>query len=291
MTKYPRIAIIGLGEVGSVFAAALVEQGVPLAVGSRPSQKSMASAARLGLALDHDLARVARGADVVLLTTTGEGLRDVVATVAPALAPHALLADLTAAATAQVVVAADSLGAARARYVDVAIMGAASLHGLEVPLLASGPSASGLAEILNPLGFRVSARTASAVGDASRLKLLRSLFAKGLDAVVVESMVAAEALGLRGALVDLLADFDQRPLRDHIEMYLRTHPVHAARRLVEMELAEAELLELRLPSLTTRATIDRYRRTVESSSRLDLPTGALDADTAARWLLEAEKRA
>ena len=40
-------------------------------------------------------------------------------------------------------------------------------------------------------------------------------------------MLAAEALGLRQDLVELFRDFDERPLRDHIDMYLRTHPPHA----------------------------------------------------------------
>jgi 3-hydroxyisobutyrate dehydrogenase-like beta-hydroxyacid dehydrogenase len=101
--------------------------------------------------------------------------------------------------------------------------------------------AKDFAATMNALGFAVSAREGSAVGDASSLKLLRSLFAKGLDALVVESMLAAEALGLRQDLVELLSDFDQRPMCDHIDMYLRTHPTNAARRLVEMELAEAQL--------------------------------------------------
>ena len=142
---------------------------------------------------------------------------------------------------------------------------------------------------MNELGFSVTARDGTAVGDASRLKLLRSLFTKGLDALVVESMLAAEAFGLRGDLVELLRDYDERPLRDHIAMYLRTHPPHAARRLVEMELAEAQLAALGLPSLTTRATIERYRRTADLVRDVGLPSGSLDADGGLEWLLAAER--
>ncbi|MGY4569594.1 NAD(P)-binding domain-containing protein [Bradyrhizobium sp. USDA 3256] len=288
MTGTPSIALVGLGEVGTSFASALLDRGVELKVASRASPRATASAKKLGIDVDEDVARAASTADVVLLTITGDGLRDVVKTIAPVLREQAILADLTAADPPQVIAAAEMLGANRARFVDVAIMGAVSLHGIRTPLLASGEKATDFAEAMNALGFSVSARDGSAVGDASSLKLLRSLFAKGLDALVVESMLAAEALGLRQDLIELLGDFDQRPLRDHIDMYLRTHPPHAGRRLVEMELAETQLKSLGLRSLTTRATIDRYRHTTDLVRQGGAMPG-LDAPAALQWLLAAER--
>lgn len=291
MIGNPKIALVGLGEVGTSFAGELLTRGVDLKVASRESARAAASARKLGIQLDHDIARAVSSADIVLLTITGDGLRDVVGKIGPALREQAVLADLTAADPPHVVAAADMLGAGKARFVDVAIMGAVSLHGIRTPLLASGEMATDFAATMNKLGFSVSAREGSAVGDASRLKLLRSLFAKGLDALVVESMLAAEALGLRQDLIELLRDFDERPLCDHIDMYLRTHSPHAARRLVEMELAEAQLKSLGLPSLTTRATIDRYRRTTElvRHSGPDMPSA--DATMVLQRLLAAERDA
>lgn len=288
MNGRPSIALVGMGEVGTSFAGALLEQGIGIKVASRTSPRAAASAKKLGIEVDEDIARAVSTADIVLLTITGDGLHDVVARIAPVLRERTILADLTAADPPQVIGAANMLGTNRPRFVDVAIMGAVSLHGIRTPLLASGEMATDFADTMNALGFSVSARAGSAVGDASSLKLLRSLFAKGLDALVVESMLAAEALGLRQDLVELLGDFDQRPLRDHIDMYLRTHPPHAARRLVEMELAEAQLTSLGLKSLTTRATIDRYRHTTDLV-RKGGTSPPVDAAAALQWLLSAER--
>lgn len=285
----PVVALVGLGEVGGVFARALVDGGVALRIASRPSPRAERAAAGLGLPLAAPAAAVS-GADLVLLTVTGESLVPVARQIAAALAPGALVADLTSASPTEVETAAAALPAG-AGYVDVAIMGAVSLHGARTPLLASGGAAPAFAELMNPLGFNVSARAGSAIGDASRLKLLRSIFAKGLDAVVAEAMLAAEALGLRADLVAQLADFDRSPLRDHIAMYLRTHPAHAARRLVEMEQAEQELVALGLPSLTTRAAIARYRRTADLARDHAPPPVPGDADRAIAWLLDAERAA
>lgn len=288
MTDKPLIAIVGLGEVGSAFAAGLLERGILPKIASRPSRRAQESAARLSISLSHDIPATVADAAIVLLTITGDGLYEVVESIATSLEGNAILADMTAAAPSKVVAAADLLGDGASRFVDVAIMGAVSLYGMRTPLLASGAAAPRFAATMTCLGFNVSAREGSAIGDASRLKLLRSIFAKGLDAVVIESMLAAEALGLRDDLVLLLSDFDERPLRDHIDMYLRTHPQHAARRLVEMELSEAQLKDINLPSLTTRAAIERYRRTVHQVCQNRLPPGQLDAGAAIDWLLSAE---
>ena len=55
-----------------------------------------------------------------------------------------------------------------------------------------------------------------------------------------------------------------------------------------MELSEAQLKELGLPSLTTRATIERYRRTVELAAKTSLSAEPMDATAAIAWLLAAE---
>ena len=144
MTRAPSIALVGLGEVGTSFADALLDRGIELKVASRESSRSTASAKKIGIELDHDIARAAGTADIVLLTMTGDGLREVVAKIAPVLREHAILANLTAANPPHVIAAADMLGANRPQFVDVAIMGAVSLHGIRTPLLASRGDGNGL---------------------------------------------------------------------------------------------------------------------------------------------------
>jgi 3-hydroxyisobutyrate dehydrogenase-like beta-hydroxyacid dehydrogenase len=78
-------------------------------------------------------------------------------------------------------------------------------------------------------------------GDAAALKLLRSVFMKGLAASVVESVRAAEASGhadwLRGEIADVIGE----PL---LERLLEGSRTHAARRADEMEAASDLLREL-----------------------------------------------
>ena len=66
-----KVAVVGLGEVGTVFARALQAQGVAVAVASRDNPRAAQAAEALGLPLV-PLAEAASGAEIVLVTVTGE---------------------------------------------------------------------------------------------------------------------------------------------------------------------------------------------------------------------------
>jgi hypothetical protein len=99
-------------------------------------------------------------------------------------------------------------------------------------------------------------------GDAAELKLLRSVFMKGLAAAAVESHTAAAAAGHAEWLDEQVAAVIGRPL---LERLLEGSNRHAARRVDEMEAAKALLLELGVEP-----------RIVDASARLlaDLDAGS-----------------
>lgn len=290
MTPEPAtIAIIGLGEVGETFAAALKKQaGIRLMTAGSGSARSAAAARRLGVT-PVSAADAVAGADLVLICAVASSLEQIIGEIGNALKPDALVADLTSATRAQVQATYGGETAGRARCVDVAIMGAVSMQGSATPLIAAGAAAEELARLMTRHGFTIRALPGSRVGDASAVKLMRSVFAKGLEALMIESALAAEALGVRDEFLRQLDNSDSMPMREHLAMYLRTHPRHAARRGVEMEAAEEQLLSTGLPSLTTRAAIERYRRTIRLiEAGAGLPAGD-DAASALEWLLKAER--
>ena len=94
-------------------------------------------------------------------------------------------------------------------------------------------------------------------GDAAGLKLLRSVFMKGLAASVFESMEAARVRGadewLRGEIVDVLGE----PL---VERFLTGTVAHAERRVDEMEAAAAYLDELGVEAYVTPPSGGSSRR-------------------------------
>ena len=152
--------------------------------------------------------------------------------------PEAVYADLNTAAPALKREVAGLVG--DERFADVALLGPVPANGLATPALASGPAAQAFAEAFGPLGMPVEV-VSDRAGDAATMKLLRSVFMKGLAAAAVESMQAAEAAGHADWLQQEIAAVIGRPL---LERLLDGSRAHAARRVDEMEAATELLREL-----------------------------------------------
>jgi 3-hydroxyisobutyrate dehydrogenase-like beta-hydroxyacid dehydrogenase len=187
-----------------------------------------------------DVATAVAGADVVLSLNAAKVALEAAAQAVPALGPAAVYADLNTAAPALKRELAALIEGAGARFADVALLGPVPLRGLATPALASGSGAKAFADALTPLGMPVEVVSERA-GDAAAMKLLRSVFMKGLAASVVESVRAAEAAGHADWLKHEIAAIVGRPLLDRL---LEGSRAHAARRVDEMEAASQLLREL-----------------------------------------------
>jgi 3-hydroxyisobutyrate dehydrogenase-like beta-hydroxyacid dehydrogenase len=158
----------------------------------------------------------------------------------PGLAAGAVYADLNTAAPALKRELAEIVEGAGARFADVALLGPVPERGLGTPALASGAGAQAFADAVGPLCMPVTVVSDQA-GDAAAMKLVRSVFMKGLAASAVESMRAAEAAGCTDWLRDEIASVIGRPLLDRLLTGSRRH---AARRVDEMAAAAGLLREL-----------------------------------------------
>lgn len=229
------VAVLGLGEAGGRLAADLASAGVevrgydPLTV---PSPEGVDRAGDPGSAVS--------GATVVLGLTTASTALAAAESALPGLGPGAIYADLNTAAPALKRDIAAVVARTEARFVDVALLGPVPSRGLATPALASGSGAQAFAEVLGPFGMPVEV-VSDRPGDAATLKLLRSVFMKGLAASALESLRAAEAAGheqwLEGEIAEVVGE---RLLERLVEGSHR----HAVRRVDEMEAARELLLEL-----------------------------------------------
>ena len=292
--KLPVVTLAGFGEVGQTYACAFLAQGMSVRV-YHPAASALTrqAAQQKGLSIDSNALTAFSQADLVLSVAPGAAALGIAKVASVVMKPGALFVDFTSAAPA-VIREAAALFPSDA-YVDVAIMGALSIHGHHTPLLAAGRGAARLDAHLRPLGFEIECMPGSASGDATALKLLRSVFTKGMDAVVIECLLAAEAAGLRPQLLQQMADMDRIPMRETIEMYVRTHAASATRRLHEMEAVHGQLDDLGIHSLVTPAVLERYRRTVTmlgpAARNPPEPEGGNIYDAVLPWLLAAENAA
>jgi 3-hydroxyisobutyrate dehydrogenase len=181
------------------------------------------------------------------------------------LKPGAWYFDLATVTRAIAEADAAAIEAAGGRYIDVAVLGSFLGSGYRAPMLLAGADAEEAASWLRGLGFDVRV-LGPVAGTASGLKLVRSILMKGLEALSVECLVAADRQGIVAELLDNVSDADRTGFRPFMELLVRTHLVHARRRLEEMEMVERMLDDIGMEPLMTAATIRVHRRTVEAGA-------------------------
>ena len=269
----PSIAVVGLGELGSTLAAGLGRSGAAVRVFTRPragAEGRRAIEVRLaetGAVGCESLEGAARGAAAVLAAVPASASTDVALAGAPHLERGALYADLSAAAPADKRDAAAHVAASGALYVDAAVLGTVAMSGLGVPILASGPGAERFRELMAPLGMRVTAIDAPP-GHASLVKLLRSVFMKGRDALVLEMVLAAQRYGLEDVVIDSIEGPGERvPFRALAERVLSALAVHAGRRADELAASSEVLADAGVAPVVTDASAERLRRLADSGIR------------------------
>ena len=227
--------MLGLGEAGGRLAADLVSLGVDVR-GYDPSGVP----APAGVARADDAVTAVSVTTIVLALTTAEAALAAAASALPGLRADAIYADLSTASPALKTEIAALVAETGARFADVALLGPVPARGLATPSLASGPGAQGFADTLRLLGMPVDV-VSERPGDAATLKLVRSVFMKGLGAAVLESLRAAEAAGNREWLEGEIAAVIGEPL---LERLVEGSHRHAVRRVDELHAARELLLEL-----------------------------------------------
>jgi 3-hydroxyisobutyrate dehydrogenase-like beta-hydroxyacid dehydrogenase len=242
------IAVLGLGEAGSLIAADLARAGAVVR-GYDPRVPATGEVVNAA-----DAAQACRGADLVLSVNSAADALDALAQGLPGCAAGTIWADLNTVAPSRKRAVAEAAGD-RVQVVDVALMAPVPPLGLQTPMTASGPAASTYAAAIAPFGATVTV-IEGPLGAAATHKLLRSVFYKGLAAAVVEALAAARVAGLeewlRGNIIEELVRADTSTL----ERLVVGSRQHAVRREHEMAAAAQLLDDLGVPARVSRAARD-----------------------------------
>jgi 3-hydroxyisobutyrate dehydrogenase-like beta-hydroxyacid dehydrogenase len=262
MTEPLTVAVLGLGEAGSLIAGDLVGAGADVR-GYDPRGIVVE-----GVASRAGEAEAVADAELVLSVNSSHDAMTALVNALPALRPGTVWADLNTAAPAVKVALAEQAARRGVPVVDVALMSPVPGKGLRTPMLVSGEAADRYADLLGALGARVEVQP-GVVGTAISRKLLRSVFYKGLAAAVVEALAGAEAAGcadwLHENISAELAGFDERTIDRLVE---GTH-THARRRADEMAAATEQLVDLGVPARVAAAARDLLVQLRDAPSLLE----------------------
>ncbi|RVU23181.1 DUF1932 domain-containing protein [Streptomyces antnestii] len=185
-----RVGILGLGEAGALYATGFAEHGWEV-IGFDPGDvPTPAGAERADTA-----GEAVQDCDLVLSLTGAKAAEAVAREVAGQLKATAVYADMNAGAPElKRQIATTVARTSQAVFADVAVIGSVPKYRHRTALVASGSGASAIADHFGTLGAQVE-NLGAEPGAASLRKLLRSLFMKGLGAVIVEAVDAGRAAG------------------------------------------------------------------------------------------------
>jgi 3-hydroxyisobutyrate dehydrogenase-like beta-hydroxyacid dehydrogenase len=125
--------------------------------------------------------------------------------------------------------------AAGATYLDMAVMAPVHPRKHQTPVLIAGNIAERILPELESLGFSVSV-AGSTPGAATTIKMIRSLFVKGLEAITVETLLAAKAAGcFEEILGSLSGSFPGLGWPKFAEYQFERTTLHGKRRAAEMQ--------------------------------------------------------
>lgn len=259
-----KIVLLGCGEVGHCYAQAWRDAGHDLVAicELRQDSEMQARAQAHGAALHAAPGPWLAEADLVVSAVFGRAALEVAQQALPHMRGDALYADFTTASAADMRAAAAVAEKLGVPFADVAIMGAIALLGARTPLLCAGTAATAIVEFSQRSDIPAQA-IAGQAGDAVQLKLLRSILTKGMESLAVECLVAAEQLGLRKALYDVLGDMDRTPLTTFLDSFVRSHVLHAPRRLAEVREAREQLTLAGLEPLVLDGVERLFARTAQ----------------------------
>ena len=265
------IGILGFGEAGSAFASALAQAGADVLCYDRLWDAEDAQglarrrAANPGIGFCR-LPELLDEAEIVLSLVTTDAALDVATSCLPGLGRDKVFCDLNSTAPAVKRRLDRIIAPTGARFVEGAILGAIGVTGARTQILLGGEGAQDLSAILN--GLTLDTRPYSReIGKASAFKMLRSVFSKGLEALLVEFLMAGRAAGLEDDLWQEITTLMQDGRFEAVARnWVLSHAVAHERRYHEMSQVNELLRDLRLEATMSEAT----ERFLERSTTLEL---------------------
>ncbi len=279
-----KIAIIGFGEVGGIFAADFAKAGaVVTAFDVAPEAQARARAARIAA---DSAAEACRGAAMVFVCVTAGSVPDAMRSLDGALGHAPFVVDVNSVSPATKQEAGHTVEAAGGRYVEAAVMASVPPKRIATPILLGGAHADAFKEAAGPFGMALTVFSAD-IGRASSVKMCRSVMIKGLEALTTECMLAARHYGVEADVLRTMGDTLPHPNWPDLARYVISRAlIHGKRRAEEMREVARTVDDAGVEPLLSRAIAERqdwaWRRGAEMGAARNAPDleALLDALTA-----------
>lgn len=258
------IGFIGYGEAAFNISLGLKGEGV---AGIRANDAMMdhevmgkqvhSRAEQAGVTLVSSAKEIARWADVLFAAVPSSFTMDVCNEIKECLRPGQVYVDVSASTPATKEAIWEAVKDTGILFADAAMLGSLPKDKHKVPITASGNGAARFHELMTPYGMKITLAGEKA-GAASAIKLVRSIFMKGVASLMIEMLQAADAYGVSDEVVASVGEsMDNIPFTSHLDRLVTGSALHCVRRAAEMKGSIAMLGEAGISAEMTVATKHR----------------------------------
>ena len=283
-----KIAFIGFGEAAAAFGKSLAETepglrfacyDILFGTEGRDGELAMHATAA-GVEAAGTPAAAIEAADWIVSAVTAASSLKAAQSAAEHIEPGQVFVDINSVSPGRKRETAALVEERGAAYVDMAVMAPVHPRGHRTPVLVAGRLTEGFAATIERLDFSFEIVGAT-VGGATAIKMVRSVFVKGLEAITVEALLAAEAAGcFESVLASLSGSFPGLNWPDFAPYEFERSLTHGVRRAAEMRESGATLDEFGLDGDLARAVAAIHDRMGALKSK-NLPTDDLPASIGA----------
>lgn len=254
-----RVAFIGFGEAGQTISRGLLAAKAARIRAYDILDEPMAKARAMGVEPARDHVDAVREADLVFLAVTASSSLQAALSCLQGLHQGQLFLDINSVSPQRKIETAARVAPTGAAYVDVAVMAPVAPYEHKVPCLIGGPGAAQLLPRAIAMGMRMELVSAE-VGQASAIKMFRSIMIKGLEALVLESMLAASEYRVEERVLASLKETFPTLDWERISGYMLERVVsHGKRRAAEMREVAETLRGIGIEPLMAAATAARQQ--------------------------------
>ena len=252
-----RIGFIGFGEVARAFSQELNAHGAVLHYYDVVEKEHPAYITFL------PLRELAVECDILLSTVTTDVAVAAAQSAAPFLRPQTVYADMNSTSPSVKIRIAEIIGK-QAIFVEGSILSAVGESGAKSVILVSGERAESFASRMKELGLVNLRYFSPTIGEASQVKMLRSIFSKGVECLLLEMLVAARKAGLAEYLWnDIVELMTKHSFKAVAENWIKTHPLACERRYHEITQVLETLRDLDMEPVMTQGTANFFKRSVD----------------------------
>lgn len=261
-----KIGFIGFGEAAFSLALGFSEAGVSNITAFDVNVHSecfgtliSGRAAKAKVFLKDSVQSVVNASDIVIAVIPPNHTLEVCEGAASFLRKGQLYVDVSASMPEAKVQMAEMVVQSGALFADVAMLGPLLSNKIRVPMAVSGSGAEVWCDFMARFNGDVE-NVGIVPGAASAIKLVRSIYMKGMAALMVEMLQAADYYHVTDKVVASIAkSIDDKPFESNLNRLVTGTALHAERRAYELTGSQALLREAGLDASMTNAAFIKHK--------------------------------